>query len=144
MNRPLVVPLLALAAGALACAPAFATLGGAPAVPATAAAASAAQPARSAYTLPSGTAVTEYLNPQGLVFAVTWSGPTLPDMQALLGANFARFEAAQRQPARGPHAPVRLGASDLQVVSGGHAGALRGAAWLPALVPAGFDTGALL
>jgi hypothetical protein len=32
--------------------------------------------------------VREYASPQGVVFAVTWHGPAMPDLRQLLGAHF--------------------------------------------------------
>ena len=39
-------------------------------------------------TLPTGTRVREYVSESGTVFAVTWEGPFLPDLKALLGKYF--------------------------------------------------------
>ena len=123
----------------------FASLGSAPSLPPGTAMQAAGAASRGSYQLPSGTVVTEYANPQGVVFAVTWSGPVTPDLKALLGdAYFSRFVQNQRGRGTSPHTPLRIAAPDLQVVTGGHQGALHGAAWLPQLVPAGFDTGTLL
>jgi hypothetical protein len=122
----------------------FATLGSAPSLPAGASMQPASGAARGSYLLPSGTVVTEYATAQGVVFAVTWSGPVTPDLKSLLGPYFDRYVQSQRGRAASPHTPLRIAAPDLKVVAGGHQGAMRGAAWLPALVPAGFDTGALL
>ena len=35
-----------------------------------------------------GTVVKEYVSPEGRVFAVTWQGPFVPDMQQVLGSYF--------------------------------------------------------
>lgn len=136
----------ALAAFALSAAAAcFASLGSAPSLPTGTPLQSAGGVSRGSYQLPSGTVVTEYVTAQGVVFAVTWSGPVTPDLKALLGDTyFSRFVQNQRGRGTSPHTPLRIAAPDLQVVTGGHQGAVHGAAWLPQLVPAGFDTGALL
>ena len=122
----------------------FASLGSAPSLPAGTPMEAVGAASRGSYQLPSGTVVTEYATQQGVVFAVTWSGPVTPDLKALLGSYFNRFVQSQRSRNASPHTPLHIADPDLQVVSGGHQGALRGAAWLPRLVPAGFDTGALL
>jgi hypothetical protein len=36
----------------------------------------------------------EYLSAQGRVFAVTWRGPSLPDLRQLLGPYFPRYVSA--------------------------------------------------
>lgn len=41
-------------------------------------------------TLSSGTVVREYVAPNGVVFGVAWNDPTLPDLEATLGAAFDR------------------------------------------------------
>ena len=87
--------------------------------------------------LPSGTVVREFVSPAGKVFAVTWQGPTLPDLQQILGEdNFQTFigsPIAQRSPRR-----LRLVQHDRLVVeSAGGPRAFSGRAYVPALVPAG-------
>jgi hypothetical protein len=80
----------------------------------------------------------EYLNRDGIVFAVDWSGPVMPDLQRLLGPYFEEYTtalAALKSPGR--HRSVRIASSGLVVESGGHLRAYAGRAYLPALVPAG-------
>ena len=43
---------------------------------------------------PTGTVVSEYLSSSGTVFAVTWHGPFMPDMQQILGSYFQQYSAA--------------------------------------------------
>lgn len=86
----------------------------------------------------SGMRVREFLNRGGSVFAVAWSGPAVPDLQKLLGANFeayAKAFAASAHP--GLHRSLRAASPDLVVESGGHLRAYRGRAYLPALIPNG-------
>ncbi|MDR1709855.1 MAG: DUF2844 domain-containing protein, partial [Candidatus Accumulibacter sp.] len=54
--------------------------------------------------LNSGTLVREYVSAKGIVFAVAWQGPFLPDLKQLLGQYFDAYtEAARNAPAgRGP------------------------------------------
>jgi hypothetical protein len=87
-------------------------------------------------TLPSGTEVREYVAPNGIVFGVAWSGPTLPDLKATLGAAFDRYAGAN--PTRRA-SPLALLADDLVVYSAGHLRAFVGHAYLPHAVPAGVD-----
>lgn len=84
----------------------------------------------------SGTTIKEYLSPAGTVFAVTWSGPAMPDLRQLLGAQFEVYtQAAQAQNAGPGRADVQQ--SGLVVQSGGRMRAFFGRAYLSALVPQG-------
>lgn len=95
-----------------------------------------------ARVLPSGTRIVEYADIHGTVFAVSWSGPYLPDLRGLLGRHFASF-AQQQQQQRTLHAAVVLRSSEVVIVSSGRMGAFEGRAWLPPRLPQGFDPGAL-
>ena len=94
-----------------------------------------------AYTLfenqtPSGTLIREYVAPSGLVFAIVWDGPSLPDLRQLLGSYFAKFVQAQN--AQGGGAGARLiEQPGLVVYAGGHMRAFHGRALVPDLVPKG-------
>lgn len=83
-----------------------------------------------------GTTVREYVAPDGKVFAVTWKGPVMPDLEQLFGAHFRQYrdELQTRRAGRGP---LRIERSDLVVESGGHMRAFRGRAYLPQQFPAG-------
>lgn len=124
-----------------------ATLGGAPAsgsstAPPLRAALQAASPtapysvheARTA----DGVAVREYASPGNIVFAVTWTGPVRPDMNALLGSYFPNFVSAAHGSPRGT-GPLIGRNGDLQIESMGHQGGFVGKAWVPRLVPAHVD-----
>ena len=141
--------------------PALATLGRGPSADRAAAAVAASSPvvaakkstavSTSAYTLRSqtlatGTVVTEYANDSGIVFAVTWQGPVLPDLAALLGDYFPTFKAqADRRRAAGQHGgPVQVDADGLTMASAGRMGHFSGYAYAASLVPAGVDVAALL
>ena len=99
-----------------------------------------------ALTLASGTVVTEYANSSGIVFAVTWMGPVLPDLTALLGDYFPTFKAqTDRRRASGLRGgPVQVNADGLTVVSAGRMGHFSGHAYATSLVPTGVDVAALL
>ena len=85
--------------------------------------------------LPTGTVVREYIA-AGRVFAVSWRGPVLPDLRALLAASFATFRDAPRTPGSGrSHASVEL--PGLVVHSAGHPRSFAGLAYLPQALPAG-------
>jgi len=143
--------LLAASAGA-----AMATLGQAPSVlpaavsanPAPGAKTLAATPvARSSlYTvhetlLENGTSVQEYATPAGLVFAVAWRGPVLPDLSALLGGYFTTFkrETEQARESGRRWAPVKMARDGLVVRSNGRMRNFFGHAYAPGLIPAGVN-----
>ena len=85
-------------------------------------------------TAADGNTVREYVSPAGLVFAVAWSGPQVPDLTRLLGAYFGEFQSVARSAVR-RHGPIQLRSAHLVVESGGHVRALRGRAYLPHLLP---------
>lgn len=91
-------------------------------------------------TLDSGTVVHQYVDGQGTVFAVSWAGPYLPDLKAILGSSFDALTAQAGKRARGS-SQVSVQQPDLVIISGGHMGAFQGQAWLPQKLPAGFNTG---
>lgn len=84
--------------------------------------------------------VREYSNSDGLVFAVTWSGPGKPDLRTLLGPYFTTFQA-NSEVAANAHAlrrPPQVNQTDLQIQTAGHMGWFRGVAFVPSLAPPGF------
>jgi hypothetical protein len=124
----------------------LATLGAAPATPAN-----AVSSVNTAYTiiesvLDNGTRVQEFVTPAGLVFAVSWRGPVLPDLRALLGdymGIFQRYtEAARQAGLRG--GPVNLAQEGLVLRSSGRMGHFSGHAYAPTLVPHGVNIHELL
>lgn len=91
-------------------------------------------------TLDSGTIVREYADASGVVFAVSWKGPTLPDLRTLLGDKFSVMTSnAEKRPKAG-HSQLAVSQPDVVIVSNGHMRAFAGQAWLPSALPAGFDT----
>lgn len=96
---------------------------------------------RHAIQLESGTTVHEYARADGLVFAVAWHGPVLPDLSALLGGYFTAFkfetDLGRERGRRG--SPVRIARADLVVRSHGRMRNFFGHAYAPDLVPAGVD-----
>jgi hypothetical protein len=88
--------------------------------------------------LPSGILVREYVSPAGVVYAITWQGPRMPDLRELLGAYFAQLVESDSRPREGIHRMTMTG-PDLVVRSSGHRGSFAGRAWVPSLVPPGLD-----
>ena len=91
-------------------------------------------------TLDSGTIVREYTDAAGKVFAVSWSGPTLPDLRTLLGTKFSALTDATGRRTQAGHSQLALNQSDVVIVSNGHMRSFAGHAFIPSAVPAGFDT----
>lgn len=96
-------------------------------------------------TLETGTRVREFFTAEGTVFAVTWQGPVLPDLTILLGTYFSQYaQAAQRARTVGRAAgPLQMNATNLVLQSRGRMRDFSGFAYLPALLPIGFNTDAL-
>jgi hypothetical protein len=92
-----------------------------------------------------GIRVREFLNRNGIVFAVAWSGPVTPDLQRLLGAQqFAVYTTAlAARPRPGLQRSVRVATPDLVVESEGHLRNYTGRAYVPALIPANVSTAEL-
>lgn len=91
--------------------------------------------------LPNSTRVTEFMDRSGTVFAVTWEGPVLPDLPALLGRYFVQFstEVTQMGPASRRAGVLNLRSGDLVVHSEGRMRRFSGYAYVQSLVPAGLD-----
>ena len=94
----------------------------------------------SAYTLhelqsPSGTVVREFVSPAGTVFAVSWQGPSLPDLRQALGKYFDSYvQAMQKRVAHGPRIVQEQG---LVVQVTGHQRSISGRVYLSDLLPQG-------
>lgn len=92
----------------------------------------------------SGTVVKEFISPAGKVFAVSWSGPFIPDLRQLLGEYFDKFSQAAQTRARRPgRAPLMIEQDGLVVQSGGHMRAFTGRAYLTDKLPEGVSTDAI-
>lgn len=87
----------------------------------------------------SGYTVREYVSPGGSVFAVWWSGPGGLDLQSLLGTYFEEFRQNVTSRPFPAQRPLLLNLPSLVVEQSGHMRAIRGRAYVPALLPAGID-----
>jgi hypothetical protein len=88
---------------------------------------------------PEGVTVNQYVA-QNRVFAVSWGGQVMPDFSLLLGPYFPAFkQAAQNRPRLGRNTPLAVETQDLVVHSYGHMRAFKGMAYIPSMVPSGFD-----
>lgn len=88
---------------------------------------------------PSGTLVREYVSPNGTVFAVSWTGPSKPDLRQLFGSYFQQFVSASKSVRHGAAARrhFELRQPDLIVQSNGRMRAFHGRAYVPSLLPPG-------
>lgn len=93
----------------------------------------------SASTLPSGTEIRQYLSSSGVVFAVAWSGPFIPDLRQLLGTYFDTMVIRQAGLSNAGHRHFSMHEPGLVIESGGHQRSFAGRAYLPAAVPAGVN-----
>ena len=87
-----------------------------------------------------GIQVREYVSPDGIVFAVVWSGTGTPDLHLLLGEYFEEYrEGVDAARSRRPkiRKPFQLKSERLVVERGGHSRSSWGRAYLPAALPAG-------
>jgi Protein of unknown function (DUF2844) len=83
-----------------------------------------------------GRTVREYVSPKGLVFGVAWQGPTMPNLQQLLGSYFEQVQKAARS-RRQRGGPLVVRTDKLVLFSGGHMRSFHGVAYSPSLLPAG-------
>jgi hypothetical protein len=91
-------------------------------------------------TAASGTVVREYVSPSGIVFAVSWYGAAMPNLQQTFGSYFTQFQAAvQARRAQEPHPRghnhLEIHTSSLVVHAYGHMRQYFGVAYVPSLMP---------
>jgi len=84
---------------------------------------------------PTGTVIHEYVSAQGKVFAVSWNGPGLPDLQQLLGSYAARATKAQIRSPLYNHHHLRIETPDAVMEFDAYLRSRSGRAWVPALFP---------
>lgn len=89
--------------------------------------------------LDNGTTLSEYATPAGLVFALSWEGPFMPDLSSLLGSYFSAFktQADASRATRNIGTPVGIDAGSVVVRSSGRMRSYSGYAYAPDLIPAG-------
>jgi hypothetical protein len=87
---------------------------------------------------PTNTIVREYVSASGKVFAVSWSGPLLPDFRQTLGRYFDDYNSGASAPRVGRR-HLTIERADLVVNSHGHMRAFYGNAYVPSLLPPNFS-----
>ena len=91
-------------------------------------------------TTSAGGSIHEYVSRSGKVFAVTWNAQLPPDLRQLFGSYFDSYhEALVAQSAPGTHRRAFVVRPDLVVQAIGRVRAFQGVAYVPSLVPVGFD-----
>jgi hypothetical protein len=95
--------------------------------------------------LPDGSSIRQFVNAQGIVYAVAWSTRMKPDLSQLLGRHEAEFVAGSAATARAPglKRSISVEGSDLVVHSAGRPGAFVGRAWLKSQLPTGTNADAI-
>ena len=148
-TRHLAACAACLGAGLTLAAPAYAALGDIAAPVAGAATRTLAGGAASVvrYVDAGGTTIDEYVaTANGEIFAYAWQGPTMPNVQVMLGRYAASYQtgaAALLAAQRGDLHAGRVERPDVVVETGGQMRSYVGRAWLPVALPAGVSKGDL-
>jgi hypothetical protein len=87
-------------------------------------------------TLPSGLLIRELVSPSGVVYAIAWRGPRMPNLRELLGLYFAQLST---HTSRGSRNRLILSGDDFEIRAQGHQHSFAGRAWVPSRVPSGVD-----
>lgn len=83
--------------------------------------------------------VRQYMSPTGVVYAVSWDGPAMPDVSALLGTRFDQYRqgaSAALENSNGLRSS-HVDGSDFVVETSVRLRDFSGRAWLPDALPAG-------
>ena len=72
-----------------------------------------------------------------MVFAVSWRGPSRPDLQQLLGDRFATLTSTTQPDMRHARRRLNVDHADFVIHSEGRPGAFWGMAYLPQATPSG-------
>jgi hypothetical protein len=87
-------------------------------------------------TLPSGIVIRELVSPSGVVYAIAWRGPRMPNLRELLGPYFAQLS---NHTSRGSRNRLIVSGEDFEIRVQGHPHSFAGRAWVPSQVPSGVD-----
>jgi len=90
-------------------------------------------------TASGNTVIKEYVSPAGKVFAITWHGQFVPNMQQLLGSYYKQFAdaAAVKRESHLRQRSLTIQQPDLVIQNGGHPRAYFGKAYVPSMFPQG-------
>jgi hypothetical protein len=90
----------------------------------------------------SGIELREYVDANGKIFAVAWTGNQIPDLSNLFGTYFSEHQKAledARKTVPRRRGPLHLESTHLIVETGGRNPRLWGRAFLPSLIPPGLS-----
>ncbi len=79
--------------------------------------------------------VKEYVASNGTVFAISWKGPTIPNLEIFLGTYYQNYLVAVQQNPRS----VYVQSNSLVIESSGMMGGYSGRAYLPLELPSSFN-----
>jgi len=92
---------------------------------------------------PTGTRIREFVSPAGQVFAISWQGPSIPDLRQLLGQYFDQYMQAAQTTPRVQRRVVHIETGDIVFESGGHMRFIVGRAYLRDKLPNGVSADAI-
>jgi hypothetical protein len=88
------------------------------------------------FLTPAGATIKEFVSGQGIVFAIAWRGPVMPDLRLLMGTYFEHYlQAATAKPIN--RRSLTVADANLVVTSTGQMRAFSGQAYIPMQLPAG-------
>ncbi|HEY8026539.1 MAG TPA: DUF2844 domain-containing protein [Burkholderiaceae bacterium] len=88
-------------------------------------------------TTSNGIVVREYVS-GGIVFAVSWHGPRMPDLKQLMGSYFETYKTEAAVKHSG-HSHLAIRRDDLVVGASGHMRDFSGFAYVPRMLPSGVN-----
>jgi hypothetical protein len=97
---------------------------------------------RHAFETQNGVRVRAFAGRDGQVFAVTFEGPAMPDLNVLLGNRFAEYAAAAR-PSPSTHKVYTYASGTLEMNIVKLPRGFTGSAWVPGAVPSGVNVATL-
>ena len=87
-------------------------------------------------TAANGVVWREFASPAGMVFAISWQAPHMPNLEQMLGAGLVDLQVALQSAApRRTRGPLIIRTEKLIFVSGGHMRNFHGYAYIPGLLP---------
>lgn len=90
-----------------------------------------------------GTRIREFVSPAGQVFAISWQGPSIPDLRQLLGQYFDQYMQAAQTTPHVQRRVVHIETGDMVFESGGHMRFIVGRAYLRDKLPNGVSADAI-
>jgi len=81
----------------------------------------------------------QYVNKDGIVFALTWAGNSHPDLSQILGTYYSEYQnQMERAPRKPGRYPVLLQTPKMTLHQSGHMRSVQGKAYDPSLFPKNF------